>query len=73
MAKLEGQIQGVTNAFSQGLIPELVSLGELFTNASDGGQGFFKSMGGWVGTSSRVWPAPSRSWARALARSSRRS
>lgn len=49
MAKLEGQIQGVTNAFSQGLIPELVSLGESFTNASDGGQGFFKSMGGWVG------------------------
>ena len=49
MAKLEGQIQGVTNAFAQGLIPELVSLGESFTMSDDKGQGFFRTLGGWVG------------------------
>ena len=49
LAKLEGQIQGMTNAFSQGLIPELVSLGESFTNANDGGLSFFKMLGIWAG------------------------
>ena len=49
LAKLEGQIQGMTNAFSQGLIPELVSLGESFTNANDGGLSFFKMLGNWAG------------------------
>lgn len=49
LAKLEGQIEGVTNAFSQGLIPELVAVGESFSNATDGGQGFYKGVGSFAG------------------------
>lgn len=49
LAKLEGQVQGLTNAFSQGLIPELANLGDAITGAADGGTSAFKTFGSWVG------------------------